>query len=86
MIILSMIMRSENKPLSENAEKITLDQALAYLNRDEKKYVEIDASVDTSKVIYGTVVKKPYYTTKPTDRTYRMEDIKARNEFIGGYV
>lgn len=86
MIILSMIMRSENKPLSENAEKITLDQALAYLNRDEKKYVEIDASVDTSKVVYGTVVKKPYYTTKPTDRTYRMEDIKARNEFIGGYV
>lgn len=86
MIILSIIMRSENKPLSENAEKITVDRALEYLNHDEKKFVEIEAGVDTSKVIYGTVVNKPYYTTKPTNRTYRMEDIKARNEFIGGYV
>lgn len=86
MIILSLIMRSENKPLSENAEKITVDRALELIMHDEKKYIEIEASVDTSEVIYGTVVKKPYYTTKPTDRTYRMEDIKARNEFIGGYV
>lgn len=86
MIILAMIMKSENKPLSEDAEKITADRALEYIKQDEKRYIEMEASVDTSKVIYGTVVKKPYYTAKPTNRTYRMEDIEARNEFIGEYV
>lgn len=86
MIILSMVMRSENKPLPDDAEKITVTRALKYLNQDEKKFVEIEAGLDTSKVIYGTVVKKPYYTAKPTNRTYKMEDIKSRNEFIGGYV
>jgi hypothetical protein len=85
-VILSQIMKSDYKALPNEAEKIEIQKALEYISGNEKKYIEIAAGVDTSKVIYGTVVKKPFYTRMRTDRTYRLEDILNTNEFIGAYA
>jgi hypothetical protein len=85
-VIIAQIMKSDHKALPESAEKINVQKALEYVKYDEKRFVEIECEIDTSKVIYGTVVKKPYYTKKPTDRSYRLEDIMLRNEYIGDYL
>ncbi len=85
-IIFAQIMEFRHKPLPDVAEKITLDQALEYVNSPDNRFVEIEAVADTTKVIYGTVVKKPSYTLKRTDRDYDLEEILAGDENPADYV
>jgi len=79
-IILAVIMDSKNKPLSETAEKITVDEALEYLQSGDTRFVEIDAGVDSALVVYGTLSRNPQYTLVRTDRSYRLENLLSEFE------
>ena len=92
LIVCALIARLQQPPLSADARRVTLFEAIALASGSAKQFIEIEATVDTGRRIYsnGGAVSKPLYTANPTDRVYPIQlgDLQsaAVEKFLGNLV
>jgi len=79
-IVGGMTMWMNFEKLQEDAQAVSIEQAIEHTAQSKPHYVSIEAQLDTSQRIYLSGLSKPYYASHPPYEVVALNEVRQGND------